>query len=150
MSQHELSSKPHHQHLILFVQLTACTFHLRPWLFYFSHKLPCFVRLFVIFWYVHKQHILINSEISVLFPSAYHLFFLLYHSNSFSTHSLIQVFLEAISSIIIYSQMCMITFCRAQLRAVETAWINLELTYQNWLTKMNINYHTVSPYYSWA
>lgn len=119
MSQHELTSKRHPQHLILFC--TAHCLHL-PWDTLIHFFLPQVAILCIPTWDVLICPCIkcmpIYIELSVLFCLAYHVFLFLYYSNSFSTHSLIQVFLEIISSII-YSQMCMITFCREQLRTVK-------------------------------
>ena len=121
MSQHEVSSKPHLQHLILFLYSSLptpttwdpdrCTFL----------SLTGCHSLFSYLWCPKRPWTKVcacehwnMSCFSLLITC----FFLLYYSKSFNTQSLIQVFLATISSII-YSQMCMVAFWREQLRTVK-------------------------------
>lgn len=88
----------------------------------------------------------------VLFLLSYCLFLLLYYSKPFSTHRLIKVFLGTMSPII-YGQICMITFCREQLRIVKQPGLiwkqPTKIDWQKWvlitmpclLTTAEFNFH---------
>lgn len=133
MLQYELSSKPHHQHRVIFLQLTACTYHLRPCLFYILsltsyHALSSYLSSSNMSLY--KQYMFINSEISVLITPAYHLFLLfalfqlIQHSQpntSIFGNNILNNIQPNVHDHILWGT----------IKDRETAWINLELTYQN-------------------